>query len=176
MDETALLDQAEAVASLMPALMRRLSAQDHNLADQLPLAQLRVCSILRDGPLSMSVLSRELHVSLSAMTQIADRLEGARLVKRVAEENDRRVRCLQLTGRGEKMMYERQQARVQRAQAVLKNLPPAARGEVRAALETLLRACETFAASEAARRHDGDSGVEFPAQPDLPSSAAGTIL
>ena len=155
MDDIALLDQAKAVASLMPALVRRLSTPDHDLADQLPIGQLRVCSILRDGPRGMSALSRELHVSLSAMTQIADRLEGARLVKRVAEENDRRIRCVKLTQRGEKMLHERRQARVHRARAVLKNLSPTVRGQVRAALETLLQACETFAASEAAQRQDG---------------------
>ena len=50
----------------------------------------------------MSALSREFGVSLSAMTRIADRLERARLVKRVAEGGDRRIRHLQLTPRGEK--------------------------------------------------------------------------
>ena len=56
------------------------------------------------------------------MTQIADRLERARLVKRVAEGNDRRVRCLQLTARGEKMMRKRREARVLRTLAVLEHL------------------------------------------------------
>ena len=63
----------------------------------------------------MSALSRELGVSLSALTQIADRLERARLVKRTAAEDDRRVRCLQLTARGEKMMRSCREARVARA-------------------------------------------------------------
>ena len=62
----------------------------------------------------MSVLSRELGVSLSAMTQIADRLERARLVKRQFEGTDRRVRSLQLTSRGQKIMQAREEARVQR--------------------------------------------------------------
>ena len=39
----------------------------------------------------MSALGRKLGVSLSAMTQIADRLERADMVKRVAEDSDRRV-------------------------------------------------------------------------------------
>ena len=46
-------------------------------AAELPLAQLRVCGVLCDGPRPMSAVSRELGVSLSAMTQIADRLERA---------------------------------------------------------------------------------------------------
>ena len=45
----------------------------------------------------MSSLGRELGVSLSAITQIADRLERAGLVTRVAKGGDRRVRRLELT-------------------------------------------------------------------------------
>ena len=91
------VQQAKAIASLMPALMRMLSSFDDDPAAELPLAQLRVCTILSDGPRSMSALSREFGVSLSAMTRIADRLERAGLVTRVARDDDRRVRRLQLT-------------------------------------------------------------------------------
>ena len=61
----------------------------------------------------MSALSRDLGVSLSAMTQIADRLERASLVKRIAEGNDRRVRCLRLTPRGESIMQRREDVRTE---------------------------------------------------------------
>ena len=79
------LEEANKIASLLPALMRQLFTLDDDLAVDLPLAQLRVCASLQDGPLPMSALSRELGVTLSAMTQIADRLERANLVSRVAE-------------------------------------------------------------------------------------------
>jgi DNA-binding MarR family transcriptional regulator len=141
MGETVALRQAKAITSLMPALMRMLSTFDNDPAAQLPLAQLRVCIILCDGPLSMSALGREFGVSLSAMTRIADRLERARLVKRVAGGKDRRVRRLQLTPRGEKIMRDRDQARVRSASAMLAQLPAKARKEVRKALETLMNAC-----------------------------------
>ena len=97
----------------------------------MPLAQLRVCGILYDGPRPMSALSRELGVSLSAMTQIADRLERARLVNRVAEGADRRIRCLQLTERGQKLMRSREDARNRRVLAVLEQF--VSRGEERGA-------------------------------------------
>src|ERR1041385_5838242 len=103
MAENSLIDQAQAIAGILPLLTRQLFVADDSLAAQLPLAQLRVCGILFGGRPSMSVLGRELGMSLSAMTQIADRLERARLVKRVSVGADRRVRCLQLTGRGEKL-------------------------------------------------------------------------
>lgn len=138
--------QARAIASLMPALMRGLFTFRGDGAAELPLAQLRVCAILSDGPRPMSTLSRELRVSLSAMTQIADRLERADLVKRVAEENDRRIRCLQLTPRGETMMRQREVARVQAVWAALEHLAPKARTDVLSALETLMGACRSLAA------------------------------
>ena len=87
-----------------------------------------------------------LGVSLSALTQIADRLERARLVKRVAEESDRRVRCLQLTARGEKMMRKRREARVLRTLAVLEPLAAPQREAVRASLEILVDACSAVQA------------------------------
>ena len=140
MDKTDLSNQATTAASLLVALTREFFTPDGSLAEQMPLAQLRVCGILYDGPRPMSALSRELGVSLSAMTQIADRLERARLVNRVADGMDRRIRCLQLTERGQKLMRSREEARNRRVLAVLEQLSPGARSEVLAALETLVEA------------------------------------
>jgi DNA-binding MarR family transcriptional regulator len=140
-DETVTIEQGKAIASLLLSITRRLFAGDHDPAEELPLAQLRVCGILHDGRRPMSTISRELRVSLSAMTQIADRLERAGLVERVSEGTDRRVRCLQLTERGEEMMRAREEARVRRVQAVLEGLLPETRNEVLASLKTLVAAC-----------------------------------
>lgn len=144
MDQTVKLEQAKAIAGLLPAIMRQLFTLEDDLAAELPLGQLRVCAILRDGPHPMSVLSRELGVSLSAMTQIADRLERAKLVSRVAEGGDRRIRCLQLTPKGEKMMNRREDSRVRRVLAVLNNLSSDARKEIVAALDTLMNTSSTI--------------------------------
>jgi len=142
MDETVTLEQAQEIASLLVDLTRRVFLPDDDQVGELPVAQLRVCGILfaHGGSRPMSALSRELAVSLSAMTQIADRLERARLVRRVAEGSDRRVRCLQLTERGEKIMRHREDSRVRRVKAALEHLSPKARQEVTAALETLTSA------------------------------------
>src|SRR5208282_4361288 len=122
-----------------------LTSSEKDPADDLPLAQLRLCGVLSSGPRPMSALSRELGVSHSALTQIADRLERANLVKRVAEENDRRVRCLQLTARGEKMMGKRREARVLRMLSVLEHLTAHERETVRASLEILVTAVQSSA-------------------------------
>jgi len=67
-------------------------------------------------------------------------LERARLVKRVPRGDDRRVRCLQLTERGQRMMRLHEEARLGQMSKVLDNLTPKDRQEVTAALRTLVRA------------------------------------
>jgi DNA-binding MarR family transcriptional regulator len=141
MTETAILEQASRVASLVMTLVRQLSMPDNGPADELPLGQLRLCNMLYDGPRSMSALSRDLNVSLSAMTQIADRLETAGLVNRVAEGSDRRIKCLQLTPQGENVLRARQDARVRRVEEALGQLHSDTRTDILTALETLSAAC-----------------------------------
>jgi len=134
---SAIHDQARELTSLFVSLTRQLFVVD-DLVAELPLRQLRVCMVLYDGPRTMSALSRELGVSLSAMTQIADRLERAHLVKRSFEGNDRRVRCLQLTPRGQKIMRLREEARIQRAQSVVERMPEPTREHVIQSMRALL--------------------------------------
>jgi DNA-binding MarR family transcriptional regulator len=142
MDETEILQQAKVIASRLPILLRQLFTLDDGVAGELPLAQLRVCGMLYGGPRAMSNLSRELGISLSAMTQIADRLERAELVKRVAEGSDRRIRCLQLTHHGEEVMQQREQARIEQVSAVLGHLSLPERHKVLATFELLTKACK----------------------------------
>jgi DNA-binding MarR family transcriptional regulator len=97
--------------------------------------------LLYERPRAMSALSRELGVSQSAMTQIADRLERARLVRRSFAGSDRRVRSLQLTSRGQKIMQHREEARVQRAATVMERLPQQVRHELLSSMRQLLEAC-----------------------------------
>jgi DNA-binding MarR family transcriptional regulator len=143
------IPQAQELTSLFLALTRQLLAIDDQAAD-LPLRQLRLCMLLYDGPRAMSSLSRELGVSQSAMTQIADRLERGRLVRRSFEGTDRRVRSLQLTPRGQKMMQLREAARVARAAAVIARMSPAQGGEVLSVLRNLLSVSRQVNAERAA--------------------------
>jgi DNA-binding MarR family transcriptional regulator len=133
--------QARRLIAQLLSLGRNMFMVD-DAAAELPLRQLRVCSILSEGPRSMSSLGRELGVSLSAMTQIADRLETARLVTRHFEGTDRRVRSLQLTLRGKRIMRRREQLRVRQAFDVMQRLSPKERKTVLAALQLLLTASE----------------------------------
>ena len=146
MDETVILEQTRHAAALLVELTRRFYVPDDDQIAELPVAQLRVCGILAadNGPRAMSSLSRELGVSLSAMTQIADRLERAGLVRRVAEGSDRRVRCLQLTEPGERIMRKREEARLSRVAAAWEHLSASARQDTLAGLQTF---ADAFAAA-----------------------------
>ena len=85
-DRAVSLDEAQQVANLLRAFLRGVRTGDNDPVAELPLAQLRLCSVLARGPRPMSEISREIGTSLSAVTQIADRLERAELIKRVPRE------------------------------------------------------------------------------------------
>ncbi len=141
-------DQAELIAELIPRLIRRLSAAD-DATIEMPIGQIRVCGILQDGPRTMSALSKELGISLSAVTQIADRLEKSGLVERVCECDDRRVKSLQLTLRGDNVMRARADRRVERLTEALKRLPPEVRHNAVSSLRQVLEAAGTEEAEHA---------------------------
>jgi len=148
---TEMREQAKTIASLLPALMRQFGTGRRDPVVELPLAQLRVCRILCEEEKSLSALGRELGVSQSAMTQLADRLECAGLVHRVAKPDDRRIRRLQLTRHGRSILRVHDDARAGQILAVLECLTPRSRKQVLAALQSLLHACGV--ARERAGRH-----------------------
>ena len=141
-----LQEQAERLECLLPKLMRRLFTlpADHP-AMELPLAQLRMSLILQVGPRAMSSLSEELSISVSAATQIADRLERAGMVERVSDSDDRRIKNLRLTVAGAEIMRSRREARVRRAAETLAGVPEATREETLRAIQALLDASLTAA-------------------------------
>lgn len=141
--------QATELETLLPTLMRRLFTLDRdNVVYDLPVAQLRVCSLLQSGPRTLSTLSQDLYISVSAMTQIADRLERAGMVERVSGSEDRRVRLLQLSPLGVERMKSRREMRIHRAVESLLQLSEEERCTVLDAVNLLLSAAtETASAS-----------------------------
>lgn len=141
MSEAGLREQSEAVVSLLGGLMRRLfTLEVDDPAMELPGAQMRVCSVLIDGPRTMGAISKELSISHSAITQIADRLERAAMVERVPESDDRRCKSLRLTERGVEKMRSRRERRVSRMLRALDQLSADDRASVVSALRMLLDA------------------------------------
>ncbi|HZP82287.1 MAG TPA: MarR family transcriptional regulator [Chthonomonadaceae bacterium] len=141
-----LVEQAAQLECLLPKLMRRLFTLEpgHPVAE-LPLAQLRVCTLLQAGPRTLSAISEEAGVSVSAATQIADRLERAGLVERVAEPEDRRMKNLQLTAHGAELMRSRRETRVRRVACALERMTPEQRQGVLSSLHALLEAATATA-------------------------------
>jgi DNA-binding MarR family transcriptional regulator len=133
-------EQARQLDSIFKALARKVLVDD-DPADEMPLRQLRVCAALFEGSRSMTELSRELGVSQSAITQIADRLQGAGMVTRSPAGDDRRVRSLQLTTRAKNILRLREQRRILRVMEILKAMSADARNGVLAALSALGEAC-----------------------------------
>jgi len=163
MTEDTLLAQAANLESLLPKLMRRLFTLDpSHPANELPVAQLRVCTILQAGPRTVSAISEELGISVSAVTQIADRLERAGFVERVAGIDDRRMKKLQLTAHGAEVMQSRRETRVRRAAEALEHLPLPVRAEVLQALHVLL---DAGLAAPPPLSEDNTIGIELEHQP-----------
>ena len=138
-----LVEQATELEKLLPALARQIFAlpPPENALGDLPLAQFRLCILLsREGRRTMSQLGEELHISVSAVTQMADRLEKADLVERVMEDGDRRTRHLQLTKHGQSLILVRRALRTERAAQTLALLPPPQRESILQMLHILLDA------------------------------------
>jgi DNA-binding MarR family transcriptional regulator len=132
--------QALELDSIFKSLARKVLVDDDPAAE-MPLGQLRVCLALYEDSRSMTQLSRELGVSQSAITQIADRLQGSGMVTRSPAGDDRRVRSLQLTSRARKILRLREENRIGRVVALLNEMPAEARDNVLTALSALSEAC-----------------------------------
>ena len=149
--------QAEQLEMLLPRLMRRLfSLEPDHPASELPIAQLRVCTILQAGPRTLSAIGEELGISVSATTQIADRLEKSALVERISGQDDRRTKKLQLSAHGCAMMKSRREVRTRRAALVLEHLPAEQRAVVLNAVHALLAAAD---AATPTMRHEDPIGI-----------------
>jgi len=139
--ESNIRENAKRLRTALFAIGRNLLSVDDSTLD-LPFRQFRVCVALHGRTASMSAIGRELGLSLSSMTQIADRLERVGLVERVSEGTDRRVRYLKLTEKGERLMQSHADAQLRRISSCLKDLPNEQTEEVLASLAVLIRASE----------------------------------
>src|SRR3954465_10779458 len=106
--------------ALRNAVRRFLSVDDSTM--DLPLRQLKVCLSLYGQSRSMSDIGRELSLSPSAVTQISDRLERRGLIERVFHDDDRRVRKLRLTRKGQQLIRRHEQKQLSKVATSLETL------------------------------------------------------
>lgn len=142
-----LWEQAVELERLLPVVMRQIftTDPDHPTSD-MPFGQFRLCILLHaDGPRTMSHIGEELGISVSAVTQMADRLEKAGIVERQSgASGDKRVRTLYLSAYGLEIMDSRMAYRLHRAHETLLTLEPEERN---AALKLLNRLQEVTRAT-----------------------------
>src|SRR5580658_1807408 len=114
------LDRAIKLEALVPRLIRSIFQHDEDSQwIELPVGQIRVMRLLYAGPSTPSEISAQLSLSVSAITQVANRLEALGLIERSEDCDDRRVRHLRLSARGHALMFRRHTGRVHRAQVAL---------------------------------------------------------
>lgn len=141
------IERAIRLESLVPLLIKNLfHYTDDPQWIELPVGQIRVMRMLYAGPSTASELSTQLSLSVSAITQVSNRLEGLGLIERSEDFEDRRVRHLRLTQKGHSLMYRRHTARVRSARMALAALDDQTQQDIIDSLDKLLAVClpETF--------------------------------
>jgi DNA-binding MarR family transcriptional regulator len=168
MNDTPIELLAAKIEQMLPRIGRRIFTLPVNHpAGDLPTAQNRVCSFLTAfGESSISDIGDELGVSVSAATQIVDRLEKTGLIERRPWLPDRRIRMVGLTEHGLKVMEERRKRRALRVAEVLERMPPAEREKLVDSLATLLEAClgmpsESPEEGQCAGSIESESGISY---------------
>jgi DNA-binding MarR family transcriptional regulator len=141
------LSQTDAVHDALRTVVRHLLGVDDSMMD-LPLRQLKVCLTLYRQSRSMSEISRELKLSPSAVTQVSDRLERRGLIEREFQDEDRRVRKLRLTRKGQQLVRSREQKQLRRIATALNTLTAHELGQVMTGLETLAHSCTSVESAE----------------------------
>src|SRR5690348_5041305 len=125
----------DAVHEALRTVVRNLLSVDDSMMD-LPLRQFKVCLALYRQSRSMSEIGRELKLSPSAVTQVSDRLERRGLIERAFQDDDRRVRMLRLTRKGQQLVRTREEMQLRRIATALEALTTNEVGQVMTGLET----------------------------------------
>jgi len=94
-------------------------------------------ALLHKGAMTMSALCEAVLLANASMTAAVDRLEKKKLVERIADAKDRRVRLVQLTPEGTAMIKKLFARHLKDLEEVMKDIPAAERAQVRQALKTI---------------------------------------
>ncbi|HLK13238.1 MAG TPA: MarR family transcriptional regulator [Fimbriimonadaceae bacterium] len=141
--------EAEQVESLVPQAMRALYRQDPTdpLID-FSVPQLRLLRLLGTAPRTASGLGEELGLSVSAITQMANRLASLGLISRTDDTNDRRIKHVTLTPKGIQLLAERRSRRVDQAQEILARMSPEKRKQLIEVLQEVVSAGGTHESTQ----------------------------
>ncbi len=99
------MDKREAIATeisqTVPTFLRHMFPYVFHSLEIPPSQVIALVSIQEHKKCSLTMLKKEMHVSAPTITGIVDRLEKGGYVKRIAHENDKRVKNVILTLKGE---------------------------------------------------------------------------
>ena len=101
-----------------------------------------------DEPYAGRDIAERLRISLPSVSRAVDELVRSRLVSRVEDSEDRRVRRLSITDKGRRLAGEIVAARLADMEAFAASLSPAQRRKLDAALEEMLQNEEIRAAAK----------------------------
>ncbi len=88
-------------------------------------------------PRQISDISERLGLSMPSLSRAVDGMVRMKLITRVEDEQDRRVRRIAITGKGEKLVSELVSMRLAGLEAFASTLTPAQRRKLDAAIESL---------------------------------------
>lgn len=142
---TELAAAVESSVEALTAVLERARLAQH---PTVPPAQLRVLTIVAGNRhTNMSRLAETLGVVPSSASRLCDRLEATGLLRRVADPRDRREVRLLLTPAARRLLADVRERRRQALGEVLERMPPAARQDLRRALQAFEAAAGARAGS-----------------------------
>jgi len=117
------IERAKQLEALLPRLMRRMfSGTESDELSELSIAQLRILRAVLDSPHTAGEIVELLGYSPSALSQLTQRLVTAGLLTKSKDPQDARVKHLELTNKGRKLMEERRTARIGQVNVALRHL------------------------------------------------------
>lgn len=126
--------------ALLPLLNRLMAAEvRREVGDTASGVQLRVLTVLQDGPQTLSSLARHQHVSPQALSDVTHALVQRGWVQSTTSQQDRRKHVLELTPAGRVACATTCSAATQQVAQLLQELTPAELAAVHVALPALQR-------------------------------------
>lgn len=152
-------DVASSVEAAAEALVGVLESARGRQETSISPTQVRVLSIINSRPgTNVNRLAELLDVVPSSASRLCDRLEAVGLLRRAADERDRREVRLVLTAAGTAALRELRERRTEAVRAVLDRMPHRARQELLASLLAFGKAAAQLAADPSHRADPAHEG------------------
>ncbi|MGL4744015.1 MAG: MarR family winged helix-turn-helix transcriptional regulator [Phycicoccus sp.] len=150
-------DRAPSTVDLFMQVSREFAGVMHTVAVRHELTPMQTMALVRVGAEQVPTkeIARHLHCDPSNATGLVDQLERRELVRRITPQHDRRVRAVETTARGRKVLGDIRSAMADR-NTVLRTLSDRDHAELRRILQLLLAAGEASAAERGP--HSGSEG------------------